>query len=62
MKSNWLCRCENKCVEENHIISESWEVYGDIPNNYGHLDNDTELVKFFSKVLERRDMLLEEEK
>ena len=61
MKSNWLCKCGQEREEENHLISGSCDVYGDIRNNYGHLDNDEDLVKFFSEVLERRDTLLEED-
>ena len=41
-------------------MSGHCEVYGDIGNNYPDLENDDELVKFFSNVLERRDILLKE--
>ena len=60
MKSNWLRKCRNEREEESHLMSGSWEVYGDIWNSYGQLDNDEELVQFFDEVLERRDMLEEE--
>ena len=62
MKSNWLCKCGNEREEESHIMSGNCEVYGDSQNNYPDLENDDELVKFFSKVLERKPILLKEDK
>ena len=48
--------------EENHLLSGSFHVHGDIKNIYGHLDNVKELVKFFSDMLEQRDTFFEEDK
>ena len=61
-RSNWLCRCGEK-EKEAHITSGSCPIYDDIWENRGDLENNDDLVKFFSAVLERRDLLdrLEEE-
>ena len=37
-------------------------MYGDIRANYGDLEDDTSLVKFFKEVLDRRDAIDEAEK
>ena len=55
-KSNWLCRCGEK-ENESHIKDGICPIYSDIWQNYGGLDNDEDLVKFFSEVLERRSKL-----
>ena len=61
-RSNWLCRCGEK-EKEAHITSGSCPIYDDIWEKRGDLENNDDLVKFFSAVLERRDLLdrLEEE-
>ena len=61
MKSNWLCKCGDEQEEESHPMSGNCEVYGDMRNNYPDLENDDELLKLFSKVLERRDILMKED-
>ena len=55
-RSNWLCRCGEK-EKEAHITSGSCPIYDDIWENRGDLENNDDLVKFFSAVLERRDLL-----
>ena len=37
------------------------EVYGDMQYNYPDLEDNDKLVKLFSKVLERRDILMKED-
>ena len=37
-------------------------VYGEIRNQFGALDNDDDLVKFFNSVLEKRDQIDEQQK
>ena len=55
-RSNWLCRCGEK-EKEAHITLGSCPIYDDIWENRGDLENNDDLVKFFSAVLERRDLL-----
>ena len=61
-RTNWLCRCGEK-EKDAHITSGNCPIYDDIWEKRGDLENDEDLVKFFSAVLERRDLLdqLEEE-
>ena len=55
-KTNWLCRCGEK-ENESHIKDGTCPIYSDICQNYADLDNDEDLVEFFSAVLERRSKL-----
>ena len=55
-KSNWLCRCGEK-ENESHIKDGTCPIYSDIRIKYGDLDNDEDLVTFFSEVLDRRSKL-----
>ena len=55
-KSNWLCRCGEK-EDESHIRNGTCPLYSDIWKNFEKLDNDEDLVRFFSAVLERRSKL-----
>ena len=61
-KSNWLCRCGNK-ENESHIRDGTCPIYNDIWQKFRNLDDDEDLVNFFSEVLERRRKIetLEEE-
>ena len=61
-KTKWLCRC-GEMEKEAHITSGNCPIYDDIWEKRGDLENNEDLVKFFSAVLERRDLLdqLEEE-
>jgi hypothetical protein len=52
-----MCRCEEAREDEPHIVSGSCPVYRDIRENYQDLKNETELVKYFNEVLERRDLV-----
>ena len=60
-RSQWLCRCREAREEEQHLLSGSCPVYGDIRATYGDLREDKDLVAFFGEVLERREELEEEE-
>ena len=62
IKTKWLCRC-GEMEKEAHITSGNCPIYDDIWEKRGDLENNEDLVKFFSAVLERRDLLdrLEEE-
>ena len=55
-KSNWLCRCGEK-EDESHIRNGTCPLYSDIWKNFEKLDNDEDLVRIFSAVLERRSKL-----
>ena len=55
-RTNWLCRCGEK-EKEAHITSGNCPIYDDIWEKRGDLENNEDLVKFFSAVLERRDLL-----
>jgi hypothetical protein len=59
-KSQWLCRCEEAREEEQHLLSGSCRIYGDIRAKFGELKEDRDLVAFFEEVLERRKELEEE--
>ena len=56
-KTNFLCRCEKAREEEIHLLSHDCPVYADIREQFGELDDDKELVKYFTMVLARRDEL-----
>ena len=56
-KSNWLCKCQEAREEELHIMSGRCKVYGDLPQMFGDLSNDENLVNPFTEVLARRDYL-----
>ena len=43
-------------------MSGSCKVFGDLTNNFGDLNEDSNLVSFFLAVLDRRDQLEEEER
>ena len=60
--TNWLCRCGEK-RKRSSLTSGNCPIYDDIWEKRGDLENNEDLVKFFSAVLERRDLLdrLEEE-
>ena len=52
-----MCRCEEAREEERHVMSRDCPVYADIRDQFGELDDDKELVKYFTMVLARRDEL-----
>ena len=56
MRTNWLCRCGNERESEDHITKEC-PVYDDIRKEYESLTDDSQLASFFSRVLERRDLV-----
>ena len=55
-RTNWMCRCGNR-ENESHIREGICPIYNDIWQKYENLDNDEDLVNFFSAVLERRRMI-----
>ena len=57
-QTNWLCICKQSREEENHI--RTCLVYQDIREKFGSLEDDENLVQFFSEVLARRDALEED--
>ena len=61
-KSNWLCRCKTDREEEGHIVSGTCEVYEDLRSQFGDLGEDENLVKYFQAVLDRRDVLEDEDR
>jgi hypothetical protein len=56
-KTNWMCRCEESKEDEPHLVAGKCTVYNDIRENYGDLTEDNELVKYFSEVMERREII-----
>ena len=60
--SNWLCRCQNEREQEDHLRSGQCQVYGDLKDKFPNLEDDGQLAKFFSAILERRSSLEEEDK
>ena len=56
LRTNWMCRCGNERESENHIMKEC-SVYEDIREQYGDLQDDMQLAHFFTKVLERRELV-----
>ena len=61
-KSNWLCQCKGAREEEGHIVSGNCTVYSDLRSHFGDLGEDQNLVNFFRAVLDRRDVLEEEDR
>ena len=61
--TRWMCRCKLKSESEGHIKDGQCPIYSDIRADYGSLEDDSSLVSYFSRVLERRDLVdkLEEE-
>ena len=62
LRTNWLCRCKVSREEESHLMSGNCEVYGEIRGKYDNLEDDENLVQFFTEVLQMRDELDEKEK
>ena len=60
-KTNYLCRCAQNKETETHLTSGSCITYQDIREKYENLDNDKDLIQFFSEVLERREELDKEQ-
>ena len=56
-KTNFLCRCEGAREDEKHLKSTDCPVYTDIREQFGDLDNDNDLVNYFTMVLARREEL-----
>ena len=56
LRTNWLCRCGNERESEEHITKECL-IYDDIRREYEDLSDDIQLASFFTRVLERRDLV-----
>ena len=56
-RTNFLRRCKEAREEEIHLKSSDCPVYADIRRQFLELDNDDDLVKYFTMVLARRDEL-----
>ena len=56
-KTDWLCRCKTSREEEGHITSGNCQVYGGLRTQFGDLEDDENLVKFFQAVLDKREEL-----
>ena len=56
-KTNWLCRCGTEKEQEAHLKNGNCPIYADIRADYGDLEDLEDLVSFFTRVLERRDLL-----
>ena len=56
-KTNFMCRCLEAREEERHIMSTDCSVYTDIRKQFSDLNDDNELVKYFTMVLAKRDEL-----
>ena len=61
-KTNWLCRCKTSREEEGHITSGTCHVYGGLRTQFGDLENDENLVRFFQAVLDKREELEDEDR
>ena len=57
LKTQWMCRCNEKKEEESHILEGKCPIYKDIFEKYDNLEEDEVIVEFFSEVLARRDSL-----
>ena len=60
--TNWRCRCQKEIKSENHLISGQCQVYEDLRGQFSNLEDDTQLVNFFSAVLDRRGRLEEKDR
>ena len=56
-KTIWLCRCGTEKEEETHLKDGNCPIYADIRADYGDLEDLEGLVSFFTRVLERRDLV-----
>ena len=61
-KTNWMCQCLKAVEKEGHIVSGQCEVYGDLSSQFGDLQEDKNLVQYFQAVMDRRDILEEEDR
>ena len=61
-KTNWLCRCKLSIEDEGHIVSGQCPIYGGLRTQFGDLEEDCNLVAFFTAVLDRRDELEEDDR
>ena len=57
-----MCQCLRTVEEKDHIVSGQFVVYGDLRSQFGDLQDDKILVQYFQAVLDRRDLLQEEDR
>jgi hypothetical protein len=62
IKSDWMCKCKQEKENESHLLSGDCPVYGDLKEGFENMDDDHQLVAFFTQVLARRDQLEREER
>ena len=60
-KTLWLCQCKTSIENESHLLEGNCRVYGPIRTNFGDIDTEEDLIRFFTEVLEERGRLEEEE-
>ena len=61
-RTDWLCRCQAAIEDEGHIVSGQCPVYGGLRTQFGDLGEDSNLVAFFTAVLDRREELEEDDR
>ena len=49
-KSDWLCQCKQSTESESHLLTGTCQVYGDLKNGFGNLEEDMNLLQFFRAV------------
>ena len=55
--TEWLCICREEKEQESHLLAGACKVYGDIRHKYGDMEDEEDLLNFFTEVLERREEL-----
>ena len=61
-RTDWRFRCQMSVEDEGHIVSGKCPVYGDLRTQFGDLGEDSNLVAFFTAVLDSRDQLEEDDR
>ena len=57
-----MCQLLKTLEEDSHIVSGQCEVYGNRRSQFGDLQEDKNLVQYFKAVLDRIDILEEEDR
>ena len=57
-----MCQYLRTVEEKDPIVSGQFEVYGNHRSQFGDLQDDKNLVQYFQAVLDRRDILKEEDR
>ena len=56
-RSSWLCICQMAQEDEGHLTSGQCTIYVNLTDKFSDLTNIESLIQFFNDVLERRDIL-----